>query len=287
MKKGIIFILTAAILILQIQMFNVSAMISPLWMGDANQDGNVTIIDAVDTQKYAAGMLELSKRQFYAADVDGDGNVTVRDSTIIQKDCAKMVNLPYVLNHKPDVKNLYADYGSDKACANQEVHFYAEASGGVAPFTYEFYIDGEIVQERSADASLSYTFDKAGVYTVTVFVYNAFDEYVYYSMEYRVAEYEHDMTVPRIRTAYADRLNVCEYDSQVIITAESEGGTAPYEFSFRLDEGALTQQFSADNKFVINQSLPKGVHDVTIVSRDAKGNTATEIFKLNVEEALS
>lgn len=53
--------------------------------GDVNIDGDITVIDATDIQKYIVGLVEFTEDSKSAADVDSDGVVSVMDATSIQK----------------------------------------------------------------------------------------------------------------------------------------------------------------------------------------------------------
>lgn len=54
-------------------------------LGDVNMDGDITVIDATEVQKYVAQLVAFTNDQFTAADVDHDGTITVKDATTIQK----------------------------------------------------------------------------------------------------------------------------------------------------------------------------------------------------------
>lgn len=53
--------------------------------GDVNIDGDITVIDATDIQKYIVGLEEFTEDSKSVADVDSDGVVSVMDATSIQK----------------------------------------------------------------------------------------------------------------------------------------------------------------------------------------------------------
>ena len=67
--------------------------------GDVNIDGDITVIDATDIQKYIVGLEELTADSKSVADVDSDGAISVMDATSIQKyivglnGCGKVSNL--------------------------------------------------------------------------------------------------------------------------------------------------------------------------------------------------
>lgn len=54
-------------------------------LGDANNDGEVNIIDATHIQKYAAEYDNITIEVFAAADMNKDGFITVTDATLIQR----------------------------------------------------------------------------------------------------------------------------------------------------------------------------------------------------------
>ena len=59
-------------------------------IGDVDNDGAVTILDATTIQMHIASLLTLSDEQLKLADVDGDNNVTVLDATSIQITLAEL-----------------------------------------------------------------------------------------------------------------------------------------------------------------------------------------------------
>ena len=69
-------------------------------LGDVDNDGVVSVLDATRIQKYKASIIKENEIILSAADVDGDGFVTVMDATRIQKFKAQIMNLdgstPYV-----------------------------------------------------------------------------------------------------------------------------------------------------------------------------------------------
>ncbi len=60
-------------------------------MGDVNNDGRVTIADAVMTLKATLNLMSLDERQTKAADVDLNNRITVADAIEIQKIALKVV----------------------------------------------------------------------------------------------------------------------------------------------------------------------------------------------------
>ncbi len=68
--------------------------ISPAILGDADGDGNVTVIDATWIQRYLADMKVPNAFNEAAADADADGDVSIIDATWIQRWLAEMT-IPY------------------------------------------------------------------------------------------------------------------------------------------------------------------------------------------------
>ena len=68
-------------------------------IGDANDDGVITITDASVIQKYLSEMIVFSKRQEIASDCDGDGEVGIKDATLIQMYCAEYENTGNIGNY--------------------------------------------------------------------------------------------------------------------------------------------------------------------------------------------
>ena len=61
-------------------------------LGDVDMDGDITVVDATEVQKYVAKLVNFTNDQMTAADVDHDGTITVKDATTIQKFVAHIIN---------------------------------------------------------------------------------------------------------------------------------------------------------------------------------------------------
>ena len=55
----------------------------PYTLGDVDNDGRITISDALMTMRYAMGTAALTDTQILAADFDGNGTVSITDATMI------------------------------------------------------------------------------------------------------------------------------------------------------------------------------------------------------------
>lgn len=85
--------LTLAILITTAFVCNISVSAAEVntnkTLGDTNNDGKITIVDATIIQKYIANVTDLTDNQKFVADANGDNQLTIRDATEIQKYVAK------------------------------------------------------------------------------------------------------------------------------------------------------------------------------------------------------
>lgn len=61
-------------------------------IGDVNNDGCVTIIDATVTQQITAELLQPTETQMIVADVTGDGKIDITDASVIQRYVAELIN---------------------------------------------------------------------------------------------------------------------------------------------------------------------------------------------------
>ena len=65
----------------------------PFVFGDANNDGDVDILDAALVQKFAAEKIQLTAEQIYAADVNKDGVADTLDAILIQQFAADIISV--------------------------------------------------------------------------------------------------------------------------------------------------------------------------------------------------
>lgn len=90
MKKILAVILTGIIAVSSITM--VSATSSTGLIGDANNDGAVSIEDATTIQKYLASIIDLEEKSYICADTDRNGAVSIEDATTVQKYLAGIIS---------------------------------------------------------------------------------------------------------------------------------------------------------------------------------------------------
>ena len=89
-------ILLVAGMIISTMTFSASAETSQRLLGDVDNDGTVTVLDATKIQKALASILTIDKESEKAADVDGDGVMSIVDATVIQKWLAS-ISVPYAI----------------------------------------------------------------------------------------------------------------------------------------------------------------------------------------------
>ena len=258
MKKFLSLICVTAIL-LTLCVSGASAMRAPTYAGDVNLDWEVSVSDATLIQKYLAGMVEFTLFQEILADTDNDGKITILDATLIQKDIAEIAHIesedifPYLIE-----EYFYSDYDSGKAMCGVPVTFYASAYAydeRSYPVTYEFYVNDELVQERSEQSTFTYTFEKPGSYDICAISYNTFEysESLSGYYDYIVVE-PYESEAPVISSVYCTEqtgsdlwFDIWEQEELTFVTNAIKG-SGEYEYSFLID-GIMIQDFSENNTF--------------------------------------
>lgn len=296
MKKIIKAALSGALVMgmLAAQCFSTSAMIRPITTGNVDWNSKVDVNDVTLLQNALAGSAEIDKSQYYAGDVNFNGVTNVEDVTLIQLHIAgkyeferDSTNLEHI------IRNFCADYDSGKAMTGTPVTFTATMYSGVTPFSYEFLINGEVVQQKSESNTFTYTFDESGSYDVSVRCYNAIDKCVKETLHKYTVVDAYESENPVICGIHTDKDYIGKSDKNVTITANAFMGTAPYQYKFTLDNGLLVQDYSDDNNFFIdmhklnyenNTPLEIGDHTVLVEVKDANGKTAQETFTFEVKE---
>ena len=69
-----------------------TVFVGDVTLGDVNMDGDITVFDATEVQKYIVQLVAFTNDQFTAADVDHDSTITVKDATTIQKFVVKLIS---------------------------------------------------------------------------------------------------------------------------------------------------------------------------------------------------
>lgn len=224
------------------------AVREPLLIGDTDGDGAVTILDATRLQRWLAGFDEITKLSEFLGDVNCSRSTDIIDATVIQRKLADLGDFyaeSYRAYYIYDYR-FYADYNSGMAKTGTPVVFHADAFGvdwnvlgganpirGDVPFTYEFFINGRLVQERSLNNELKYAFTEAGRYDITVDIENALGDTVTAAITgYEVVEpYPMDRAVVVSALFKEDTHN--EYGRSPL-TVRAEGGSGGYMYMFTL-----------------------------------------------------
>ena len=118
---------------------------------------------------------------------------------------------------------ITSDYSSGKAMVGVPVTFTAKAVSGGSPLTYVYSIDQKEVQ-RGGDA-LTVTFSEVGTHTVTVVISDIFGKEELLNFDYNVVE-PYSTEKPAVSSCYMDNNGT--------VTVGAIGGTAPYDFTFRI-----------------------------------------------------
>ncbi len=273
MKKILSFVIS---LLLVFSVLSVSALspIPPYDCGDTDMSRKVTISDATLIQKHVAKLQELSKLQLFIADVDGDDEVTVKDATEIQKFLAEIILYFENGNYGFDYLNLEsftADYDSNNAVTGDEVTFYAKGySGNRCETEYAFYINGEMVQERSLINTMTCSFDEAGDYKIGVRMYDKYDITAYKEMNFTVAESRPSTDDSVWIKGFCRDYNAVEdffYSFATTFTAYAAGGSGEYEYCFLMN-GEVIQDFSKSNTCLSPEMVSYDDHIFTVIVKD-------------------
>lgn len=234
------------------------------FFGDVDNDGALTSVDATMIQRYEASMIEFTKRQQFFGDVDNNGETDIVDATRVQR---RIVGIKdgfysvYELDTDTSIQNFCADYDSGLAMAGVPVTFYVTGRG-FAPLSYEYYVDGDIVQERSGQDRFSYTFPTAGEYNMSVTVYNGFDESETFPFLYHVVE-PYSTDEPVITSVHFNHWY--NHYSCHTVSVDAIGGSEPYRYCYtisgRSDEVRIDG--SKLGAFQVDDSAPQGEFRLT------------------------
>lgn len=204
-------------------------------IGDADEDGEVSILDATRIQRTLAGLVELSVLQDYLADVDGSGGVTILDATIIQRALADMAydfykTRLYTWRAKINAVDVVPDCLTPgeppvipQPTPGTTKRFTIEEAAHEIPSEYEVYVNDTLLRGRSTDESFSYTFIDPGRYTFTVIAYDPFGENDMYRFEINVPDSMY--RTPEIVSAVYNK-------NTSILSIIAAGGCEPYEYEY-------------------------------------------------------
>ena len=182
------------------------------------------------------------------------------------------------LDVNPDLSVTVADVN---ACYEADAIFTANASGGTAPYSYAWTVDGVAAGTDSSTLTLSgVTADAAIAVTVTD-VYDNGDAADCTASDTAALDVNADLSV-----TVAD-VNAC-YEADAIFTANASGGTAPYSYAWTVDGVAAGTDSST---LTVSGVTADAAIAVTVTDAydngDAADCTASDTADLDVNPGLS
>ncbi len=216
----------AAVILLLASVCPVCAADSYSLIGDADVDGEVTILDATRIQRALVTIVELNTLQRYLADVDHLDGVTILDATAIQRRLAEISDDFYAekLDHwQAKIDSVSHPPLSAPLTSGSSMAFHIDEATHAIPSEYEVYLDGLLLRERSSNAHFSCHFPDAGSYVIAVLAYDPFGGTDVYRFELTVLSLEE--TTPKIAYAGYNR-------NTTILSVVAESGTAPYQYQY-------------------------------------------------------
>ncbi len=207
-------------------------------IGDADEDGVVTILDATRIQRALASLDSLSVLQRYLADVDNVDGMTIIDATVIQRRLAEISDGFYSLrleHWQTKILSVSAPLREAPLSAGDTMTFHIDEDSHPIPSEYDIFVDGIRLRERGSAAQFSYTFPTPGSYVISVVSYDPFGGTDLYREEHTVLS-EADLK-PMITSATYNR-------NTAILSVIASGGCAPYRYQYiiRNDIAALPPQ---------------------------------------------
>ena len=321
MYKAIAITLITAIMLCSVSVY-AGAVRSPMRIGDADGDWEVTVLDATRIQRWLTGLNNMDKLHQFLSDVNRNGEVDILDATRIQRKLASLDEFYnesfdgldnfgyfgyYISDHR-----FYADHDSGKARVGVPMTFHADAMSLTSenygdpqlPMTYVFYIDNSLVQERSENNELIYTFDSAGIYDICVVMYNSFDYSAYsYIFQYSVVE-DYSLERPVIVSALFKDDTYCGMGRSPLYV-RAEGGSGDYKYMYTItgkyegcqDDGFFIEEpIDSNSKPVLSTgyidsnvfSVPSPLNGelITVYARDSKGNVSEPVTVRHVVQQL-
>ena len=205
------------------------------FIGDADIDGSVTILDATRIQRRLAGLAKADTLENYLSDVDGDKNATILDATCIQRALADIAYDFYAyrlykwraeITSVDDVPGLSTPNdppGHAQPTPGMTKNYYIEDISHEIPSEFEVYVNDTLLSGRSTDKAFSYTFADPGNYAFKVIAYDPFGGNDVYRFEINVPESQN--RTPEIVSAIYNK-------NTSILSVIAAGGMAPYEYEY-------------------------------------------------------
>lgn len=145
------------------------------------------------------------------------------------------------------------------------VHFSAQVSGGVSPYTYSWRLsDGSV----SAAAAFNHTFASAGNFLVQVWVNDSFE-----SAHATMTE----VVNPALNATIASSVSTVETGGTVEFWGNASGGTPPYQLSWHFGDG--TNGTGANPSHVYSAI---GTYEVMLWANDSAGQSVFRTLNISV-----
>ena len=219
-----------------------------LQYGDADQDNEVTILDATKIQRYLVDIEKPDELALALSDADGDGEMSVLDATAIQRELADIPGTfcerylydyyigEYTCHSTAEIRDKVAGAEQDICYVGVPVTFTTKIKWGAKPQYYRFSVNDEVVDEAEAkgyDAqSFDHTFMEEGEYNVTTRVECQYGAVGNYTRKVKVVSLT-DKEKPIIMgAAFFDQSWMNSGKGRLTVTAI--GGTEPYEYSYEV-----------------------------------------------------
>lgn len=290
MKKRIIVVMISVLIIVLISAFNVSAVLAPMPVGNVDKIGGVTVKDATLVQKHIANLVELEKVQKALADVDSDDSITIKDATMVQKYCANIIDsfLATGICNNIDIQSVNADFNSGKAMVGVPVTFMVTANATPEPITYEYYVNGEVVEKNTKQSTFTHTFGELGIYEIKVIAYNDFGTASSATISYEIVDaYKCEKVCVKSFYHNKTEMSFNTIETDTVLTATAMFGSGEYEYAFYVDN-ELVQDFSAKNTCGIERFEELREYTLSVDVRDtATGDLAREDMIIVVEEPIA
>ena len=309
MKRIVISILLMMVIITSLLTISVSAALPPVLIGDVNRDFSADILDVTLIQRRLVDITEFDYETELRADYDRDGEVSVTDVTWIQRKEVGMT-IPEAFggwaNQNILVTSFFADYQSGKAAVGVPITFTARANCGEENCTFEFFINGELVQERSEKNTLTYTFTDSGKYDIAVRAYNSDSFRTLKHIREFYYDYPYEQTYSVVDSYPYDGFQLAAvswidymYSDSPSIEVHQTGGTAPYTYCYTILDPTIRDQYtqeyyarygwsllyddnrpylyrecSTENTLTLPLEMfaPRASHDILVRVKDANGN---------------
>ncbi len=226
MKKQISFLLVLTVLILS-SVIPMRAEEAFYFIGDADVDGSVTILDATRIQRQLVDLADADILRNYLSDVDGDKNATILDATCVQRRLAGIENKfckEKLYTWRASVTKVDTTALSSTVQVGTTVGFTVVMPEHELMDEYEVYVDSLLIVERTAHRFFRYSFDREGSYRISVVAYDPFGGTDIYTIDMNAVK----KSEPPIIT-YAAYNNATKQ-----LTVRASGGVAPYEYQYTI-----------------------------------------------------